>query len=300
MDLSSASLATLSARASAQSGSPATATLGNALGVRTFCGDATTLPDYLLQGSQAVLLVSALPHLFDAKRTLTRLAILLRPGAHVLIAEPAGRPAAAARAAATPATVRGGLPTRAELDALLADLPFEVIAFEDAPDEYHALLRVPTLFARPGLPRLLRGPVVTGFQRGSRQLGVPTANIDPAVLGDRVADLPRGVYYGWAQLAGGAGRPAADGAVRGMVMNVGRRPTVEDAGDVTVEVHVLGGEFSSDFYGETLSAVPIGFLRPELKFSGIGELLAQIKADIALAKNLLAEEGAQASRSLLE
>ena len=82
-------------------------------------------------------------------------------------------------------------------------------------------------------------------------------------------------------------------------MNVGVRPTMEDAGGRTVEVHVFGGFMSREFYGETLAAVPIGFLRPEMKFPGLGELLAQIKADVALAGALLADPRAEESKRLL-
>ena len=53
-------------------------------------------------------------------------------------------------------------------------------------------------FALPGGPLLLGGPVVSGFGRGSRQMGVPTANIDPVPLQGTLADLPLGVYFGCA------------------------------------------------------------------------------------------------------
>ena len=74
---------------------------------------------------------------------------------------------------------------------------------------------------------------------------------------------------------------------------------MEDSGGRSVEVHVFGGFMSREFYGETLSAVPVGFLRPEMKFDGIGELLAQIKADISLANNLLVEPKAQEYKKLM-
>ena len=35
-----------------------------------------------------------------------------------------------------------------------------------------------------------------GFGRGSRQMGTPTANIDPSGLGPALAHLPKGVYFG--------------------------------------------------------------------------------------------------------
>ena len=39
--------------------------------------------------------------------------------------------------------------------------------------------------------------MVTGFGRGSKQLGVPTANIDPEPLLEQLRALPKGVYFGW-------------------------------------------------------------------------------------------------------
>ena len=45
-----------------------------------------------------------------------------------------------------------------------------------------------------------------------------------------------------------------------MVMNIGMRPTMEDRGGLTVEVHVLH-KFSSSFYGEPLRVIVSGFLR---------------------------------------
>lgn len=50
------------------------------------------------------------------------------------------------------------------------------------------------------LPRLLASPVIHGFGRGSKQLGIPTANLDMQVVGQQVEALPTGIYYGWAYL----------------------------------------------------------------------------------------------------
>jgi riboflavin kinase len=77
----------------------------------------------------------------------------------------------------------------------------------------------------------LESTVVTGFGRGSRQLGVPTANMDPGPLEQQLQQLERGVYFGWAQLDPPEGSPAVDAAVHKMVMNVGRRPTVNTGED---------------------------------------------------------------------
>jgi hypothetical protein len=87
-------------------------------------------------------------------------------------------------------------------------------------------LQVPPGYRFSSAPVVLQSTVVTGFGRGSRQLGVPTANMDPLSLQQQLQQMPRGVYFGWAQLDAPEGWPAADSAVHKMVMNVGRRPTV--------------------------------------------------------------------------
>lgn len=66
-----------------------------------------------------------------------------------------------------------------------------------------------------------------------------------------------------------------------MVMNVGMRPTMEDRGGLTVEVHVLH-KFSSSFYGEPLRVIVSGFIRYKLLItpqSGIRacQMLTQIR-----------------------
>lgn len=88
------------------------------------------------------------------------------------------------------------------------------------------LVQVPLGYRFAAAPLQLASTVVTGFGRGSRQLGVPTANMDPGPLQQQLQQLPQGVYFGWAQLQPPAGFAAVDAAVHKMVMNVGRRPTV--------------------------------------------------------------------------
>jgi riboflavin kinase/FMN adenylyltransferase len=114
-----------------------------------------------------------------------------------------------------------------------------------------------------GRPYSVRGEIVHGQARG-HTIGFPTANI--AVPEGRLIPA-NGVYAGWALL----------GDERFMaVTNVGTRPTFA-GDDVTVEAHLL--DFDRDIYGQTLEFQFITRLRPELRFSGIEALIAQIKAD---------------------
>ncbi len=123
-----------------------------------------------------------------------------------------------------------------------------------------------------GRPYRLTGPVVVGEKRG-RTLGFPTANLDiPSDLA-----LPAdGVYCTVAWV---------DGQPRDAVTNVGVRPTFGEQKH-TVEAHLLN--FDQDLYGKTLSIELIERIRPEQRFSGIDDLVAQLHRDVATARDVLA------------
>ena len=59
----------------------------------------------------------------------------------------------------------------------------------------------PTPGPEPPFPLRIEGPVIKGFGRGSRELGIPTANIpiEGLSVGGR-EDVQSGVYFGWAGL----------------------------------------------------------------------------------------------------
>jgi riboflavin kinase / FMN adenylyltransferase len=121
-----------------------------------------------------------------------------------------------------------------------------------------------------GRPYALVGKVVTGRQLG-RTIGFPTANLQ--VPPEKF--VPRkGVYRVTVK---------GEGIAALGVMNIGDRPTVDQAGtQMTIEVHLL--DWSGDLYGQTLSVELESFLRPEQKFGSLEELKAQIQADCAAAR----------------
>ena len=125
-----------------------------------------------------------------------------------------------------------------------------------------------------GRPFELAGPVVQGDQRG-RTIGFPTANIE---IGPRLLVPARGVYAGWAQVAGQR---------LAMVTNIGTRPTFDGRG-TTVEVHLLEG--GRDLYGERLVAELHHRLRAEQRFDGPEALVEQIGRDVRDARGLLGLE----------
>lgn len=115
------------------------------------------------------------------------------------------------------------------------------------------------------------GKIVKGRQMG-RKIGFPTANIDF----DKLKILPRGVYAVKAKL----GRKEYMG-----VCNIGCRPTVEQGGLPTCEVHIL--DFNRDIYGRVMTAEFVAKIRAEKKFATLGELTQQINRDSILAYKLL-------------
>lgn len=126
-----------------------------------------------------------------------------------------------------------------------------------------------------GRPFRLPGRVIEGAKRG-RTLGIPTANLE---IDEERAFPAIGVYACRAQHAAGTSLA---------VVNIGFRPTFDPSdGKPKVEAHLL--DFSGDLYGSTLTLDFIARLRPEMKFPNIEALLAQIKQDIASARQILEE-----------
>jgi riboflavin kinase / FMN adenylyltransferase len=109
------------------------------------------------------------------------------------------------------------------------------------------------------------GRVEQGRQLG-RTLGFPTLNVR------WVPNLrPR---YGVYAVRVGA---RADTAVPA-VANFGVRPTVDGTtGEPQLEVHVLGN--TALHYGDTITVWWLKFLRPEIRFSGLDALRAQVEID---------------------
>ncbi|KAJ1925174.1 riboflavin kinase [Tieghemiomyces parasiticus] len=136
-------------------------------------------------------------------------------------------------------------------------------------------------------PVFLSGPVQRGFGRGSKELGIPTANLPEQVVHDACSNLTTGVYFGWAQVDGGP--------VYGMVMSLGWNPYYKNE-KLSGEVHILN-EYPQDFYGKPLKVVVLGYLRPERDYTSLDALIYDINVDITVAKNSMARAAYCAYRS---
>lgn len=139
-----------------------------------------------------------------------------------------------------------------------------------------ALLQGDVERAREGLGRAysVTGEVIHGEKRG-RLLGFPTANLD--VWNQQVIPA-NGIYAGWATL----------GDERFMAMtNVGVRPHFAGQ-NVTVEAYLL--DFDRDIYGQQVELTFDRYLRPEMKFNGLDELIAQIHDDVRVGRAYLMQQ----------
>jgi riboflavin kinase/FMN adenylyltransferase len=119
------------------------------------------------------------------------------------------------------------------------------------------------------------GKVIPGDRRG-RELGFPTANLRL----EADCRLRHGIYA--------VRLERADGTLLDGVASYGRRPTFDD-GPPLLEVHAF--DFAGDLYGETVTVSFVAWIRPEVKFASVPELVAAIGEDCAAAKALLREAG---------
>ena len=113
------------------------------------------------------------------------------------------------------------------------------------------------------------GTVKKGAQLG-RTLGFPTANLSA----HSEQFPPNGVY---------AAEAKVDGAVKRGVVNVGYRPTLEQAKpERLLELHLF--ELDREIYGEDVEVRFLRYLRGEQKFGSLDELKAQIARDVEQAR----------------
>jgi riboflavin kinase/FMN adenylyltransferase len=126
-----------------------------------------------------------------------------------------------------------------------------------------------------GYAYFVEGAVRRGKQLG-RTIGFPTLNVP------WLSELrPRfGVYA--VRVAGPKSAVPLPG-----VANYGLRPTVEQAAEPLLEVHVLGGSPFDE--GDQVKVELLHFLRPEMKFAGLDELRTQIAIDRTAAEAILSK-----------
>ncbi|MBX6425893.1 MAG: bifunctional riboflavin kinase/FAD synthetase [Variibacter sp.] len=155
--------------------------------------------------------------------------------------------------------------------------PLEVRGQPVSSSAIRALLaegRVAEAAALLGHPWFVTAVVRHGDKRG-RDLGFPTANLalDPNCR------LRHGIYA----VRVGVGAARYDG-----VASFGRRPMF-DNGAPLLEVFLF--DFSGDLYGKSLDVAFIAWIRPELRFAALEDLIARMHDDTREAREALARAG---------
>jgi riboflavin kinase/FMN adenylyltransferase len=116
-----------------------------------------------------------------------------------------------------------------------------------------------------GHPFQLCGKVIHGKKLG-RELGYPTANLH---IPEKYKLIPANGVYAVKSIVRGE-------LVNGM-LNIGTRPTIEEAGGLSIETHLF--DFDGDIYGEEMTVQLLQRIRDEKKFADVNELIEEMKKD---------------------
>ena len=119
----------------------------------------------------------------------------------------------------------------------------------------------------------LSGTVVYGNQRGNK-IGFPTANL--ALEAAKIA-VPQGGVY--------AVKVYFDSKCYEGMGNIGKNPTFGDVEDARLEVNIF--DFDGNLYGKEITVAFYERIRGEVKFTGVDELVGQIKKDKEVVLNCL-------------
>ncbi|RHX92759.1 bifunctional riboflavin kinase/FAD synthetase [Leptospira stimsonii] len=123
----------------------------------------------------------------------------------------------------------------------------------------------------------ITGVVVGGHKRG-RAIGFPTANVKP----DANILLPGvGVYAGYTNV---------EGKEYPSMINIGRNPTFGE-NPLTVESNIF--DFEKEIYDQTIRITFTDRLRDEVKFSGVENLISQLKKDETEAREILKSQSSK-------
>jgi riboflavin kinase/FMN adenylyltransferase len=133
---------------------------------------------------------------------------------------------------------------------------------------------MPTATKLLGRPYRMSGKIVKGNRVG-RTLGYPTANVDLRRRQSAVMGIFAVRVHG------------LDGGPHDAVASVGSRPTFAGTKPI-LEVHIF--DFDRDIYGEYIHVDFIAWLREQVKFDLVEDLVAQMDVDADNARSALARE----------
>jgi riboflavin kinase/FMN adenylyltransferase len=116
------------------------------------------------------------------------------------------------------------------------------------------------------------GKVISGQAIG-RKIGFPTANIE---VRDTMKIIPeQGVFAVELLLESGLIFPG--------MMNIGKRPSVDDSGKTHIEVHLF--DFDGNLYEQNVRVFLMEFIRDEIKFASLDDLKQQLMHDEQLVRS---------------
>ncbi|KAL4935282.1 hypothetical protein BDV06DRAFT_207293 [Aspergillus oleicola] len=174
-------------------------------------------------------------------------------------------------------------------------------------------------------PIRLSGPVIKGFGRGSKELGIPTANIPIDGLEEVLPkELGVGVYFGVVALDPATAPKGADAntdgdskekaAILPAVLSIGYNPYYKNT-TRSIEIHIISSLTSPsqtatsqsnqttdsekkvtfhklpDFYGTKLNLLMLGYIRPEYDYISMEALVEDIRVDCEVARASLGRDG---------
>ncbi len=120
-----------------------------------------------------------------------------------------------------------------------------------------------------GQPYSIRGEVAHGRKLG-RTIGMPTVNLIPST--SKLLP-PCGVY---------ATKTLIEGVPYLGATNIGYKPTVGEEEYIGVETYIF--DFDGDLYGELLEVEFYEYIRPEMKFGSLEELITRMREDLILVQ----------------
>ncbi|KAJ5934524.1 hypothetical protein N7466_004071 [Penicillium verhagenii] len=181
------------------------------------------------------------------------------------------------------------------------------------PDQPRSPVAGPDTGPDAPFPIRLSGPVIKGFGRGSKDLGIPTANIPADDLSEKYPDLTTGVYYGVVALdpkefahehgLTGDVEKSTEVILQPAVLSIGYNPYYKNTVR-SVEIHIMPSltepsptavpqpKFNRlpDFYDTRLNLLILGYIRPEFDYVSKDALIEDIRIDCEVARQSLLRE----------
>lgn len=121
----------------------------------------------------------------------------------------------------------------------------------------------------------LRGIVIGGSQIG-RKIGFPTANLSP-INAQKI--LPQnGVYAAYAKIEN-------ENILLPGMLYIGERPTITNKKEKRIEINIF--DFKGNLYGKELTLLFSQFIREDIRFESLEELIDQLHQDNKVIRKIL-------------